>query len=902
MVPPPAEWPLWVQIVSLILVFLLSFAILLLVFYYFKRRRAASANKTAGEADLEKSTHAQSSPHVEGPVSRAILAGETNDEDDDNRPLATIQQQEPPKPPQKAPRPDRRDSISKASSSTVGVTPKMNETKVAIMAFVSRQDDEIGVAVGDPLGVYHSYEDGWSIGINWRTGLSGIFPTGVIDPNFSSTPTKKKSVLQLKPAVPIQMDHQYQYAQEFETQQKEERLRVQQTLNQQSQRQEKNREAKYRIRRLPKKMLSTASSILKTLTSPLRSAQPAPTSPSSSSSTSSALLTVTDNLSNRLHTSLSQVSEVVLRTKLSFKSWKGSDGGVVLVCLTTDNNNNENEGVGKGVVGMLVEMGYTVFVVCGSTATAAQVSTFTPARKRKSGKCIPILLPTPSAEEGGDKPIDIQDASKRVTSFLHYYVGVEIVEGTVRRVLKGEAMKRRQGMLEREVERNGGVWDFNNDIHVIGGRGQSRIGTLPVVQSSFSEEEEEELYYQQTYRNQQVNHTDKEIQDPTNLLLCIINIEPPPPPPTTPLELLNTQNLLNSYTLSTLLPLSLTTSFLPLLRESQGRVLNLCNALSGGPMMGERGVGRGGWNGVVEGLRVEVFGFGISVSIIEVGLQDSAPSSSSSAPQPTTPTNSRLQTPPPASPPAPAKRTRAGSVSNIPVPTRHARFHSKDLRTPLPVLTPLRSPTSSASAHVPAALEPYRSPISPTSPSSSQPSQRSGRLSAPPPSMRPTSPQLFRYQHPDSLPNNEARRGSLDIQGRPQTTQPLHTANHYPDPFSLGRLRSSTPQPTSTPGRMYAHPASSKKEDGGNIKALYTPLLKTIQDLASPSPMSSRETIDDALKRAVLHAFLDEYPKTRYRVGWDVRVGAGLKWVLPERVLDWGFGVLAEREKKTFGN
>lgn len=41
--------------------------------------------------------------------------------------------------------------------------------------------------------------------------------------------------------------------------------------------------------------------------------------------------------------------------------------------------------------------------------------------------------------------------------------------------------------------------------------------------------------------------------------------------------------------------------------------------------------------------------------------------------------------------------------------------------------------------------------------------------------------------------------------------------------------------------------------------------------------------------RAILHALTSAYPQTRYLCGWDARVAATLRWVLPDRVLDWGY-------------
>ncbi|KAJ3088232.1 hypothetical protein HDU96_004198 [Phlyctochytrium bullatum] len=59
------------------------------------------------------------------------------------------------------------------------------------------------------------------------------------------------------------------------------------------------------------------------------------------------------------------------------------------------------------------------------------------------------------------------------------------------------------------------------------------------------------------------------------------------------------------------------------------------------------------------------------------------------------------------------------------------------------------------------------------------------------------------------------------------------------------------------------------------------------------SVMKAAQSSSRHTSRAIVHALTSAYPKTRYRVGWDARATAALRWALPDRVLDWGFNALA---------
>ncbi|KAJ1552250.1 hypothetical protein HK405_012057 [Cladochytrium tenue] len=68
---------------------------------------------------------------------------------------------------------------------------------------------------------------------------------------------------------------------------------------------------------------------------------------------------------------------------------------------------------------------------------------------------------------------------------------------------------------------------------------------------------------------------------------------------------------------------------------------------------------------------------------------------------------------------------------------------------------------------------------------------------------------------------------------------------------------------------------------------------------AAPEPASSVDSGSSSSRhtsRAICHALTSPFPKTRYRVGWDARATAALRWALPDRLLDWGFALASARQ------
>lgn len=74
-----------------------------------------------------------------------------------------------------------------STSDDDGATPKSGPAKRpetashrALYRFCARHSDEIDLEVGDPVSLWHEFDDQWSEGVNLRTGGHGIFPSSLV--------------------------------------------------------------------------------------------------------------------------------------------------------------------------------------------------------------------------------------------------------------------------------------------------------------------------------------------------------------------------------------------------------------------------------------------------------------------------------------------------------------------------------------------------------------------------------------------------------------------------------------------------------------------------------------------------------------------------------------------------
>ncbi|KAJ3131218.1 hypothetical protein HK100_006626 [Physocladia obscura] len=125
--------------------------------------------------------------------------------------------------------------------------------------------------------------------------------------------------------------------------------------------------------------------------------------------------------------------------------------------------------------------------------------------------------------------------------------------------------------------------------------------------------------------------------NPSDLFIGIVNCEGTESPGA--LELLPLEEIMRCYQVNTAGAVAVTQCFLPLLRESKGRIINVCSSVgvTAAPINGSYAASKMALVAVSESLRVELYPFGISVSIIEPGSLDAtawAPKKKESAVEP----------------------------------------------------------------------------------------------------------------------------------------------------------------------------------------------------------------------------------------------------------------------------
>ncbi|KAJ3264187.1 Sorbin and SH3 domain-containing protein 2 [Chytriomyces hyalinus] len=97
-----------------------------------------------------------------------------------------------------APKPEQR----RSSLYGGGNTPGIEDTRAAIYNFIPERDDELALNVGDLVLVKHTFEDGWSFGVNLTNGYEGNFPTDCVKPLADAVlpnPKKRFSSIQRAP-------------------------------------------------------------------------------------------------------------------------------------------------------------------------------------------------------------------------------------------------------------------------------------------------------------------------------------------------------------------------------------------------------------------------------------------------------------------------------------------------------------------------------------------------------------------------------------------------------------------------------------------------------------------------------------------------------------------------------
>ncbi|KAJ3186800.1 hypothetical protein HK101_009583 [Irineochytrium annulatum] len=543
-------------------------------------------------------------------------------------------------------------------------------------------------------------------------------------------------------------------------------------------------------------------------------------------------------------------------------------------------------------------------------------------------------------------------------------------------------------------------------------RGHSRLGTSPPMFADDCETDEEDVLSVPSRPTSPAAGPAAGEDPSAHMLVGIVNCEGTESPG--PVEMLPLAEMMRAYEVNTAGAVAVTQCLLPLLRISRGRIVNVCSStgVTAAPINGSYAASKMALEAISDSLRVELYPFGISVSIIEPGSLDalswSPPATGAKLTERPETHSHQLHRPmtPMTSAPGiltPTSPTPLSSTSVQPKGrTTPTIYTAASLRPPHGPISPI-SPTShtsslsAAAPHHPSyAAFPSGGPLSLRpmtsdhhaahhSPEPSSPPRRN-----PPPRSWSSLSQYGRQHHDDApfapaaerhyatSPSNSrdaldaagpsliplpsrfvaTRRGSVGS-ATPSTLRRRHNAGSRSRSPGAGTLsppppeatrRSFTPQPSSRPNRMYEpplpeptavvgrewshHPIWDSEDLAGVSRRLYGPLIDAVRELAesasgsttrpaAPSTPGSRRNrggdstgkspaqTDDASRRpkpdvgqskhtsrAIAHALTSSYPKTRYRVGWDARATAYLRWALPDRVLDWGFQALSGRERE----
>ncbi|KAI8841719.1 hypothetical protein BC829DRAFT_402399 [Chytridium lagenaria] len=543
-------------------------------------------------------------------------------------------------------------------------------------------------------------------------------------------------------------------------------------------------------------------------------------------------LAVADYISYSLNTGLSVAANTVLGYNLEFKV---HEHGAILVTGAKGR-------VGAHCVRTLCALGYTVFAGVGSIEEGRRLQSRCK-RDGSKGLCVPFILDVTS-------PDSLRDAYEFVCE--HLGVAPEDPSQRAETLLQQGFSSRSLDSVPEDAEATSPSKPFDPlkslspkmAVHSATPmpRGHSRLAMMPPVNASdFEEEEDEELFVPSRATSPTAVAA---ASTAATILVGIVNCEGTESPG--PMELLPLAELMRCYEINTAGAVA-----------SKGRIVNVCSSagLTAAPINGSYAASKMALSAVSDSLRVELYPFGISVSIIEPGSLDAnawspnqplgskldndknhsyqlhqqkpmtpAPSSTPLPPQPSSPPNSN--------PLSPAPTSRRPSLVNIESPSSLARFHPvspssfpigglsihpyspdhvRPISPPEPISPPRKAPPprswSSLSSYghnsQPLDREEYvTSPTSPTSP------RASGHFRSASPSFIPV-PRSF--SRSSVGPTSATPSPSMIAYNRSANPNFGHTGSPRPmRAVSPPARRSLTPQPSSRPNQMYQPPTPSR--------------------------------------------------------------------------------------------
>ncbi|KAI8616225.1 hypothetical protein BC830DRAFT_219664 [Chytriomyces sp. MP71] len=517
-------------------------------------------------------------------------------------------------------------------------------------------------------------------------------------------------------------------------------------------------------------------------------------------------------------------------------------------------------------------------------------------------------------------------------------------------------------------------------------RGSSRLADTPLTYSD-SDDEIENMLPNVKASSSVTSSTNDLVPENVaseDLFIGIINCEGTESPGA--LEVVPLQEIMRCYEVNTAGAVAVTQCFLPLLRESKGRIINVCSSvgITAAPINGSYAASKMALIAVSESLRVELYPFGISVSIIEPGSLDASswsPKKKETAPahslqlgsspiQREDESASLSAAPAPISPVNPqVTRSRSRSQMRMSAPPTTLTSLKEDDEDEVPYVAPAKKIVSrrgsgsvdennrASSPQVYGILSPPTSPIIvpssiplPVKPRRSM-SSMSSHMAPRPQSVQQmrtrrastTDPRLDRARPSTSLGQNSSaitvnssavQHPTWDATDRAQVAQKLYgplidavrdmsdaaadrvREEEYQerasarDPTRRRSLINSLTASLSPSANMespnYAAPAA-RRARGQSVGPLLTQ-TGTVQRMVDMGVVDESDVVKALtsscrhVSRAIVHGLTSPFPKTRYRVGWDARATAALRWALPDRFLDWGFVALSGRSSSSAGS
>ncbi|KAJ3092548.1 hypothetical protein HK102_005828 [Quaeritorhiza haematococci] len=343
-----------------------------------------------------------------------------------------------------------------------------------------------------------------------------------------------------------------------------------------------------------------------------------------------------------------------------------------------------------------------------------------------------------------------------------------------------------------------------------------------------------------------------------------------------PIEMLSAQELLRSYEINAAGAVRIAQVFLPLLRKYRGRIVNVssCAGLfAAAPANGSYAAAKVALEAISDSMRVELYRWGISVSIVEPGAMD--PRIWFRRPN--------INQPPSAATVKSQNRQSLDETTTSDIERDNAiKEWRRRSAPPARGRRMLFPDNTDATSSLPSSMS-NMSMNNRRTPSPSRSMSPATRRTSRPPSRQESAAERRRSTSRARPGSDAADKRRSTSQARPSSRSgsPSRAGAASPVPSASNAV---VPQGTQAASTMFT-------ETTQNLMSLYNPMLSKLSDLTREhySVLGNKPPSLKPTSRAIIHALTAEYPMTRYLCGWDARVASTLRWVLPDRLADWGF-------------